>query len=314
MLTLWKNYEDCRIGLLWICENVREEVVEGMNRIIISNIPKISAIYFALLQCGYDYYSMGRNEEHIEALERYRDDRIQIEFFMKVKQDFCEVYPYWPRAALLETASFYIMSGLPQYEAYNALYEHIMSAENITDQERNQKFWDWIADFPDSLYEILSNDTFRNYFAWETEWIVQQNAEHEKELQKIQECLEVCVNKYDSPVQDIQIVINPIKCIYSADYHFDNNRFVFCSGEFKMEFIIHEILHHIVHPVIIAHKKSILSRNTEKLNLDDSYYLSGNDEGHLNAFEEYVVRELTKDIMEKKYPLDITEYVKYLLR
>ena len=203
-----------------------------MNRVIISNIPKISAIYFALLQCGYDYYSMGRDEIHIETLRGYLDDRMHLEFFSKVKQNSCEVYPYWPRAALLEKASFYLEAELMSFEEFNALYGNIMSAGNIADEERDQNFWEWINDFPYSLCEILSNDTFINYLSWEKEWIIQQNAKYEKELQMIQKCVEVCANKYNSPVQDIQIVINPIKCVYSADYHLDGNRFVFCSGKF----------------------------------------------------------------------------------
>ena len=281
-----------------------------MNRIIISHIPKISAIYFALLQWGYDYHSVGRNEEHIEALRQYLDDKMQLEFFSKVRQAFCEVYPYWPRAALLEKAAFYLNEERMCFEEFDILYENIMSAGNISDEERNQSFWEWINDFPHSLCEILSNDTFANYLEWEKDWISQQKAKYEKELQMIQRCVEACVNKYNSQVQVIQIVLNPIKCVYSADYHLHEKCFVFCSGEFKTESIIHEFLHHIVHPIVIAQKNVVLSRKTEFPDVDNSYYLVGNEEGYLNAFEEYMVRELTKDILAGKYPSDIAEYLK----
>lgn len=287
--------------------------MEKINSIVISNITNISAIYFGLLQSGYDYYSIGRNAEYIEAIQRWQDNRLCPEFFFKVKQNTCEVYPYWPRAAILETASFYLAEGSFQFEEFHALYERIMSAGNITDNERDQSLWAWMAHFPDALCEILSNDTFINYLAWEREWITNQNTKYEKELQLIQRCVETCVNKYNSPVRDIQIVINPIKCIYSADYHLHDNCFVFCSGEFNTEFIIHEFLHHVIHPVVIERKKTILENNDTYWNIDASYYLSGNDEGRLNAFEEYAVRKLSLDIIEEKYPIDIITYLEALM-
>ncbi|HBA48531.1 MAG TPA: hypothetical protein DCZ91_12180 [Lachnospiraceae bacterium] len=42
-----------------------------MNRvkqITITHIPEISAIYFALLQCGYDYYTIERSQGHIDCI------------------------------------------------------------------------------------------------------------------------------------------------------------------------------------------------------------------------------------------------------
>ena len=45
-----------------------------MNRvkqITITHIPEISAIYFALLQCGYDYYAIERSQGHIECIRNF---------------------------------------------------------------------------------------------------------------------------------------------------------------------------------------------------------------------------------------------------
>lgn len=92
-----------------------------MEKIAITNNPVISAIYFALLQCGYDYYALERNEEHIRAVEALCQSAVLPPFFSEVKQSTCEVYPYWPRAAMLETASFYLNSedsGFADFEKY----------------------------------------------------------------------------------------------------------------------------------------------------------------------------------------------------
>lgn len=185
-----------------------------------------------------------------------------------------------------------------------------MGAANIADNERNQRLWNWIEDFPVALSEVLACDAFRNYLKWEQKWLVMQNARYEAELQVIKDCLNVCVSKYGSPVHDIQIVINPIKCVYSADYHLDKDCFIFCSGAFRAESVIHEFLHHVVHPVVVEIADMVLATKRAYPGIDESYYLSGSKAGQLNAFEEYAVRALTKDVMNGIYPDELISYLR----
>ena len=42
------------------------------EQILIQNIPEISAIYFALLQCGYDYYAFEKDADLVQAIEGFR--------------------------------------------------------------------------------------------------------------------------------------------------------------------------------------------------------------------------------------------------
>ena len=278
-----------------------------MSREIVSitNIPKISAIYFALLQYGYDFFQLQRDTKHVRAIQSFATTAKLSQFFFDVRQNTCEVYPYWPRAAILETATFFLQSDCQQFADYDIFHEQIMSASNISDIERGELMWKWISEFPTALDEVLSNNIFQRYLEWENEWIAEQNTKHKKEFYLIQECLDMCVSKYHSSVKDIQIVINPIKCVYSADYHMVGSRFVFCSGAFQMDSIIHEFLHHVVHPYIVAHEQIILESKATYPDIDVSYFLSGGNAGQLNAFEEYMVRELTKDVLIMNFPKDI---------
>lgn len=287
--------------------------MQNANQNLISNIPEISAIYFALLQCGYDYYSIERRREHNDIVCSFAGSGAAPSFFYGIKQNTCEVYPYWPRAAILETASFYLSPDHLQFREYDAFRERIMSTGNIADDERNQALWTWIADFPAALSKVLESDAFQNYLEWENKWITEQNVKHEKELHLVQRCLDMCVSKYGSPVRDIQIVINPIKCVYSADYHLTGNCFIFCSGDFRLDSVIHEFLHHVVHPAVMAHKDTVLESRREYPGIDASYYLSGDNAGQLNAFEEYAVRELTKDILAMNFPESLADYLRKLL-
>lgn len=287
--------------------------MQTAEQITISNIPEISAIYFALLQSGYDYYAMERSQEHISYIQGYIGTENSAPFFAGVKQNTCEVYPYWPRAAILETASFYLSPDRSHIRDYDALRNQIMNATNIADRERDQKLWDWITGFPTALSEVLACDAFKNYLEWEQKWLATQNTKHETALRVIKNCLDVCVFKYGSPVQNIRIVINPIKCVYSADFHMDGNSFIFCSGMFRTESVIHEFLHHVVHPAVMDIADIVATTKRIYPDVDESYYLSGDNAGRLNAFEEYAVRVLTTDVMNNKFPNDLISYLKELV-
>ncbi len=269
----------------------------------ITNIPAISAIYFALLQCKYDFYPIERDALLIDKLRTFIiADGGEYDFFGDVKQNTCEVYPYWPRAAMLETATFYIDSLREQFIDFHAYKNRIMSAKNISDIERNQMFWDWIIKFPKALKLVLQSDSFSRYMKWENDWIVEQNQKYRKELKKIENMLALCKRKMNSPIQHIQIVLNPIKCVYSADYHLIDHHFIFCSGILSEASVIHEFLHHIVHPIVVNRKDEILCCNFTNLNIDTSYYLNHDELGILNAFEEYMVRVLTDAIVSGDVP------------
>lgn len=288
--------------------------MQSATQITISNIPAISAIYFALLQCGYDFYPIERSPDHIDRIRAFAGAGVVSSFFSQIRQNTCTVYPYWPRAAMLETATFYLLPDDSQFRDFDALRARIQSASNIAEHERGQALWDWIANFPAALSEVRSLDAFHRYLEWETAWIADQNAKYETELRLVQSCLDVCTGRYGSPVQNIQIVINPIKCAYSADYHLSGSCFVFSSGTFRVNSIIHEFLHHVVHPVVMEMKNMVLANRRTYPCIDDSYHLSGDNAGQLNAFEEYAVRELTKDVLTDRLPEHLSAYLDHLLK
>ena len=280
-----------------------------LNQSKITNIPALSAIYFALLQCGYAYFPIERDQRHVDAIQNFMNCSSDLNFFSDVKQDSCEVYPYWPRAFILETACFYLNADCTDFADFESFHKCIMCADNISSAEKNVVLWEWIKEFPANLRNVLSDTCFQNYFLWEKHWIAEQNDKYREELQQLCQFIDVCTHRYHSPVTKLQIVINPIKCVYSADYHIHENHFIFSSGRFQLESIIHEFLHHVVHPFVLQEKDFIIGKNLRDLGIDDSYYLSGNDTGKLNAFEEYAVRRLTEDILQQKYPDDLSHYL-----
>ena len=273
------------------------------EKLSISNNTAISAIYFALLQCGYDFYSIGHDAPTVNKLRSFIvPDSGEYGFFSEVRQNTCEVYPYWPRAAMLEAATFYMDLPRVCFVDFDAYKNNILSAKNISDIERNEKFWKWILQFPAALRDVFQSNCFGRYLKWENAWIEDQNKKHKTNLRRIEDILVSCKERFNSPFQSIQVVLNPIKCTYSADYHLKDETFIFCSGMLSEESVIHEFIHHSVHPVMENRKDEILCCNFVNLNLDASYYLNGSEVGKLNAFEEYMVRKLTDEILSGDVP------------
>lgn len=288
------------------------ETMDFNEKIEISSIPAVSAIYFALLQCGYDYYSFERSAEHTNAIKMFRETDTALEFFSEIKQNTCAVYPYWPRAAMLESATFYIHPDMNDFKDIERYRDFIMSAGNITDDERGLSFWEWIVLFPRELKKVLLSDSFKNYMKWENQWIQQQNILHKNQLEFLKSCIDFCVKYYYSPIKRVQLVLSPIKCVYSSDYHIIGDCFLFSSGAFKIDSVIHEFLHHVVHPTVTKCKSYILAGKQKYKDIDASYYLTGDESGRLNAFEEFAVRSLTKKFQEGIFPTDLEMYIKAL--
>ena len=108
-------------------------------------------------------------------------------------------------------------------------------------------------------------------------------------------------------------MLSPIKCAYSSDYHFVNGQFIFSSGQFSIESVIHEFLHHAIHTYVLKNKNRILASKKHFECIDSSYYLSDSENGKLNAFEEYFVKALTKEFLKETPPIDLDKYILHLL-
>lgn len=283
------------------------------EKIVISNIPSISAIYFGLLQNGYNFFAFERDEEHINSIKEFQHSGFSSHFFAKTKQNTCDAYPFWPRAAMLETATFFLNSDMTSFSNPEKYHKQIMSAGNITDIERNTLFWEWVDLFPLELKKVFISDKFKEYLEWEYQWLHRQNTIHREDLKILKDCIDFCANHYRSPINNVKVALSAIKCVYSSDYHIVGDCFIFSSGAFKVGSVIHEFLHHVIHPVVISNKNRILTRKQRYKDIDTSYYLSGDESGILNAFDEYLVRLLTAKVLDGTLPTDLETYIDSIL-
>ena len=276
----------------------------------IEQLPLISAIYFALLQTGYEFYSLERDRRLNNIIESYAGTAAAPPFFSKVKQNTCEVYPYWPRAFILETAVFYLDNDLNGFRDYDSFQRRILSAANISAEEKDAFLWDWIADFPEALKQVIHSAAFDRYLRWETEWLSEQGSRYRDELRLLDRLLAVCRKNDHSSCQNIRVILCPVKCVYSSDHHIIDSSFIFTSGDLRIGSVIHEFLHTIVHPVI-QHENS-QKKKKRYPDIDDSYYLDGSQAGYENAFEEYSVRALTDLVMKQGNIPDVHTFLEQL--
>ncbi len=277
-----------------------------MSKLYFTNIREISALYYALHCNGYEYSVYERDTSLINRLESFRSQE-KSTFFGFVKQTYCETYPYWPRASMLENASLFLNKEISSFNNFEKLKKKIMSASNIDAEQKNDEFWDWLAQYPNALAKIINSEEFGTYFAWESNWIAKQNEAYENEIQAVLTALEFCTNNYGDHIKSIKLILNPIKCVYSADYYLYDDIFVFCSGGFKAESVIHEFLHVYVHSFM---EMFDFDNHTCKFpGIDGSYYLNGDESGIKNAFEEYIVRKLTDAFVNYEPPYDINSFI-----
>ena len=232
-------------------------------------------------------------------------------FFSDARQDSCKVYPYWPRTAMMEAATCYMNLSRGCFEDFEAYQNVMLSAQNISNAQKGQAFWQWIMRFPAALKHVLESKAFLRYLDWENMWIEEQNKKHRHNLKRVEDVLALCKERLPFPAafQSIRIVLNPIKCDYSSDCHIKDDAFVFCLGAFREESVIHEFVHHAVHPAVEHRKDEILSDRIVNFDLDDSYYLDGGDAGKLNVFEEAMVRKLTDKILKGTVPANVDVFL-----
>lgn len=271
--------------------------------------PAISALYYGLLQCGYSYYSLERDYELIKKIKSFIGYSNMSDFWSGVRRESCEVYPYWPRAYMLEAAAFYIDVNLNYFIDFSEYRKCILDMTNIESKERDEDFWTWINGFPSALSRVMKSSEFLTYFDWEQKWIAEQNELYSQELQILQKNVITCVEKYHTPINHVRVILSPIKCVYSSDYHIFRDSFVITSGRFDLKSILHELLHQVVHPVVLKQQEIIMDSKESVLDLDPSYYLDGSKSGYLNAYEEFFVRQLTDLVLYGAFPDSVDKFV-----
>ena len=177
-----------------------------------------------------------------------------------------------------------------------------MTAGNLLDNERDEAFWDWLEGFPQALADVLQDDGFRRYLAWEESRLPSLRQELAGEWQKTDHVLFCCGQAYALPHERVCAVVNPVKRAGATDCHLQGGTLYCTSGCFRAESVIHKCLHLAVHPHRNSLREQALAHQESWPDVDASYNLAGSEDGWMNAFEEYAVRCLTDRVMTGQTP------------
>lgn len=277
-------------------------------------LEEINAIYFSLLTAGYDFAEADKSEEELRLIRRAKSKVLPhevCEFFSHSRQSGCEVYPYWPRAALMEAALFFMCrnrgSGSFGFAGYSA---YVKSLGNIDDYQRNELFFVWIKDFPRHLYQVLADEGFMETNAEISRWLARNKDQLMHRLNAPMKALRALYDKEKAELRPVEIILSPLKCAYSADYMRLEDALVVILGEMRPDSVVHECLHPIVRRHVHDNKSRIISCWQPDVSIiDRSYLLGGGSEGLLNAFEETVVCKITQRICSEAFDISICDMI-----
>lgn len=286
-----------------------ELMVLGALNFNISSKRELNAIYFGLLLSGYEYAAINKPKEIndiIHKIENYNALNNTRDFFSLAKSNTCEVYPFWPRAALLETALFFMTHGMLDIEKYS---KYVNNRTNITAEERNNEFYEWIKAFPTHLHSVMEDKLFQEVD--ETLTTFTNAMEISESAMKLTDKLSSFSLPTDKEIKKLSVIICPIKCCYSADYFTSGSEMFVILGDYLPHSVVHEYLHLVVYPLIQKHKAQILSLHKNKrFEIDPSYYMSSDETGILNAYEEHIVR-VASEIIANDQNIDMEHLVKH---
>ena len=269
-------------------------------QVIISSNTDINAVYFGIALSGYEYADIDKSDDIIEMLQQIRshsglDEAKQ--YFSNTRQTICGVYPFWPRAALLESATFFITGESFDFDNYCT---YVKALPNLTAEEKSDDFFCWVKDSPKYLTQIKSDPFFQKINKRIHSKVNEISLNSIKEIRLIEGKLERLSTNVASAISTISLVICPLICIYSADYFTNGSIMSVILGDFLPNSIVHEYLHPIVRPYIKKHRERITNLDGIKhLDLDKSYYINNDENGMLNAFEENIVRKISDSILDE---------------
>ena len=276
---------------------------------------KIAAVYFGLMQSGYEYHAAGKSSEDVRQWESFRDMPVSYDtaFFRGARQTTTGIYPYAARAAALEMAAFYVDE---ENEAFinEEAYRSKLAASGLI-KDREQEFFAWVKGFPKSMHSVMHCQGFARYMQWEENWLKHQIRLRKHEIQKRDEVVSYFMKRQDTAVKKVFLALCPLKCTFASDYVVENGALYAIAGVLRLDETMHEFYGHLLQPFVFKYGDEIAAlRNLHRLKVEDSFFGDRKEIGRLNAFKEYAVRELTAKISIDQYKLDLDKFILSLIK
>ena len=217
-----------------------EEITSTKNPLI-----KISAnvltVFIGLVASGYEF---SYDKELAEIIKAVKWDDSAVEYFRKARTSYCDVYPYWPRGAMLVSASLNLEESKGyEYNDFNRVKKSLANYSNIDPKENGEETEQWLLQLPTYYRLIRENLKFNNFWV---EYLKRTESIADQFMEAIHEAKNRVVSRFKvNEIELPEIGVMPNILGFNGDFErIDGVIFVVCAQP-DTSLAIHEYLHNI---------------------------------------------------------------------
>lgn len=244
-------------------EQNNKEIASAKNPLIKIST-NVFTVFAGLIASGYEF---SYDEELAGRVRAVKWDDSAVEYFRRARTSYCAVYPYWPRAAMLVSASL-ILKESNGYENsdFRKMKERIESYCNIDPEEIGEETELWLLQLPAYYRLIRENEEFNNLWV---EYLKRSEAVADQFMEAIDEAKKKVISRFKvNEVELPKIGAIPNILGFNGDFErIDDIIYVVCAQPDK-SCAVHEYLHNILGPGLMNN----IERIKEHVNLLDPIF------------------------------------------
>jgi len=259
---------------------------------------RVFGMYVGLTASGYDLARLPEGDpvrEVIEAIRAARWPAGAVRYFGQARRLGRGVNPYWPRAAMLLEACFFLgPDGRFTYRDELELLRTI-AAFPVDPDEKDRPTVDWVRSFPRAYSEIADEGQFPSL--WSSYLEAVEPALHEfddaatKALQAFVEATGVTLES----LPELVLIPNPLQAPEVADFVRRDGTVHIVMARPRMSSVVHELLHEVFGPALRSARAEVvqyrhLLRPVLPAMLRMQYAWGDDDESWFRVFEESLMR------------------------
>jgi hypothetical protein len=221
-------------------EQNNKKITSTMNPLIKTSA-NVLTVFIGLIASGYEF---SYDKELAERIRTVKWDDLAVEYFRKARTSYCDVYPYWPRGAMLVSASLNLdKSKRYEYNDFNSLKKSLANYSNIDPKEIGEETELWLLQLPTYYRLIRENAEFNNFWV---EYLKKTESVADQFTEAIYEAKNKVVSRFKiSGIELPEIGVMPNILGFNGDFErIDGVIYVVCAQP-DTSLVIHEYLHNI---------------------------------------------------------------------
>lgn len=277
-------------------KKINTTIFSSIKNPLIKISKEVFTVYVGLVASGYEF---SLDKELADKIRNVKWDDSAVEYFKKARTPYCAVNPYWPRGAMLVSASLDIKESTGyEYSDFNKMKENIDRYNNFDSKENDKETELWLLQLPNYYGLVRENKEFDNLYA---QYVKKVESATPRFVKVINEAKKRVISKFkitEVELPEIGLIPNILGMPFNADFEKIDNIIYVISAQPDTSCIIHEYLHNILGHGIKNNMKRI-SKYVYLLNpvfermFIYKYAWAKDTSSWLRIFEENLVRATT---------------------